>query len=251
MTGRIYRVAPTGHRPSLPELNLNTAEGRAEALRSPNRARWHLAWTKLHPMQESAEPELLNLWKGNDPVTRARAFHLLARIQGKEQTYLAEAMQDRNTSIRLLPVRYARVENKDPIPVVKALVNDPSPQVRRECAISLRQASSPEAAELWAVLALQHDGKDRWYMEALGIGAEPHWDACFDAWLAKVGDRWNTPAGRDIVWRSRSKKTPGLLAKIITDKNTAAEERDRYFRALDFIKGPEKEAALLELLTSR
>ena len=29
---------------------------------------------------------------------------------------------------------------------------------------------------------------------------------CFDAWLAKVGGNWNTPAGRDIIWRLRSAK---------------------------------------------
>jgi hypothetical protein len=38
--------------------------------------------------------------------------------------------------------------------------------------------------------------------------------------------------------------------KIITDKNTPSEARERYLRALDFIKGPEKEAALVELVTS-
>ena len=69
-----------------------------------------------------------------------------------------------------------------------------------------------------------------------------------DAWLSKVGDNWNTPAGRDIIWRLRSKKSPGLLVKIIQDPKTSKEERDRYIRALDFTKGPEKDAALVQLL---
>ena len=109
---------------------------------------------------------------------------------------------------------------------------------------------SPEAPRLWAQLAQQHDGKDRWYLEALGIGADKQWDKYFDAWLAAVGDNWKTPVGRDIVWRSRSKKTPALLVKVITDKNLTPRERDHYIRSLDFITGPEKEAALVELLTS-
>ncbi len=65
-----------------------------------------------------------------------------------------------------------------------------------------------------------------------------------------MGDKWNTPAGRDIVWRSRAKKAPALLAKIINDKDTSEKERAHYFRALDFITGPEKDAVLVELLTS-
>ena len=65
-----------------------------------------------------------------------------------------------------------------------------------------------------------------------------------------MGDGWNTPAGRDIVWRSRASKAPALLVKIITDKDTAAKDKAHYLRALDFIKGPEREAALVELATA-
>ena len=59
---------------------------------------------------------------------------------------------------------------------------------------------------------------------------------------------WDTAAGRDIVWRLRSKKSPALLVKIIQNPETKKEERDRYIRAIDFLKGPEKEAALIQLL---
>ena len=114
----------------------------------------------------------------------------------------------------------------------------------------MRHNSSPEAPRLWAQLAAQHDGKDRWYLEALGIGADRQWEEFFDAWLAGVGDKWNTPAGRDIVWRSRSKKTPALLVKILGDKSVSAKERDHYLRSLDFIAGPEKDAALAQLALS-
>ena len=56
--------------------------------------------------------------------------------------------------------------------VAKQLVRDKDPQVRREVAIALRQSKSSDAAEVWAELALQHDGKDRWYLEALGNSAD-------------------------------------------------------------------------------
>ena len=137
----------------------------------------------------------------------------------------------------------------DTIPAVKKLAKDSSAQVRRECALSLRHSRSPEAPKLWAELAKQHDGKDRWYLEALGIAMDKNEDAYFGAWLAAVGDNWNTPAGRDIIWRSRTKKTPALLAKIAADKSTPETEKARYMRAMDFQTGPEKEAALVEMLT--
>jgi putative membrane-bound dehydrogenase-like protein len=252
MSGRIYRVAPKGNKQLLPRLDLKSTDGLVEALRSPNNATRYLAWTKLHEMGDKVKDELSPTWHGDpDPYQRARAFELLVRLKDKSAQYLAEATRDKNPDIRNLALRYSRVEDLDSIPLVKRLVKDKSPVVRRECALSLRHNRSSDAPELWAQLAQQHDGKDRWYLEALGIGADQQEDAFFAAWLKLVGDKWNTPAGRDIIWRSRSKKAPALLVKIITDKNTPEAEKPRYIRALDFIKGPEKDAALLQLVTAQ
>lgn len=251
MTGRIYRVAPKGNRPAKVKLDLNSAAGCVEALQSPNQATRYLAWTKLHAMQGGAEKALSKLWKSGEPRMRARALQLLARIKGKEQSYVGVALKDKDPNIRITGLRINRALKLDVVPAVKLLAGDSSPQVRRECAIALRHNHSSEAPKLWAELASQHDGQDRWYLEALGIGADEQWDKFLEAWLAKVGERWGNPAGRDIVWRSRSKKTPALLAQIIRQPGLDSRQRDHYFRALDFISGPEKEAALLELLTTK
>ena len=247
MTGRVYRVAPKGSKPSVPKLNLDVIAGCLEALESPNLATRYLAWTRLHAMQGRAEIYLQKLWKSDDARLRARALQLLARIKGNERKYVEQALEDNNPDIRITGLRIARELKLDLIPYLKRLAKDSSPQVRRQCAIALRHNSSAEMPKLWAQLAAQHDGQDHWYLEALGIGADKQWDRCFDAWRAEVGDRWNTPAGRDIVWRSRSNKTPALLVKIINDKSTGEKDRARCFRSLDFISGPEKDAAVAEL----
>ena len=83
----------------------------------------------------------------------------------------------------------------------------------------------------------------------MGIGADKQENAFFAAWLEAVGSSWNTPAGRDIVWRMRSNKSPALLAKLAMDKNLSEKEKARYIRALDYIKGPEKDQALLDIAT--
>ena len=252
MTGRIYRLAPPGHKPTVPKLDLNSAAGCIDALQSPNLSTRYLAWTKLHGMEGKAEKSLLNLWeKGESAQMRVRALQLLGRIPGREQHYVDLAIKESNPDLRITGLRIARQTKLDTIPLIKTLADDSSAQVRRECAIALRHHNSPEAPKLWADLASRHDGQDRWYLEALGIGADRQWDSFLDAWLAKVGEHWDTPAGRDIIWRSRAKKTPALLVKIIADKNLSAQDREHYFRSLDFINGPEKEAALLELLTAK
>src|SRR6266511_518464 len=241
MTGRVYRVAPKGSKPSVPKVDGNSTAGCVAALQSPNLATRYLAWTQLHEMQDKAEKDLLSLWKSDDQRLRARALHLLARIKGDEKKYVEAALKDSSPDIRVTGLRIARELRLDVIPYVKLLAKDSSPQVRRECAIALHHHPSPETPKLWGLLAAQHDGKDRWYLEALGIGADKQWDNCFEAWLAAVGDKWNTPAGRDIIWRSRSRKTPAFLVKLINDNSTGEKERTRYFRSLDFITGPERD----------
>ena len=156
--------------------------------------------------------------------------------------------------------------------VVERLVADPSPLVRREAAIALRGIAGSRADEAWAALAAQaasaSDGpdsparhgldsparhgldsparhgldSDRWAIEALGIGADggqglvgpSNWDGRLAAWQARVGDDWNAPAGRAVVWRSRAAATPALICRLIADPEVSTSESLALLRALDF-----------------
>src|SRR5690606_3475453 len=218
---------------------------------SPNHERRYLAMSALRSMGERAEPAVAKLWSDPNPRTRARALHFLARLPGRAKAWIERAVADENADLRVAAVRIALDVGDDVLALGRRLADDAAPEVRREVALSLFGVDSPESASLWAKLALAHDGKDRWYLEALGIGAAGKWDACFDAWLEKVGDPTSTPASRDIVWRSRATRTPELLARILLDPSTAKEERARTIRAFDFVpRGETREAALVELAAS-
>jgi putative membrane-bound dehydrogenase-like protein len=251
MTGRIYRLAPKGVKPTVPKLDLKTAAGCVKALQSPNLSTRYVAWAALQAMSGHGERELLKLWKDKkaEPRMRARALFLLAQDKNKTEQFVKQALSDSNPDLRITGLRIAAEDKLDVIPFVQKLVNDPSAQVRRECAIALRHNPSPEAPKLWAALAQWHNGRDRWYLEALGIGADRQEDKFFEAWLALVGDYWKTSAGRDIIWRSRAEKSAKMLAEIISDPSTT--NVFRYFREFDFIKSPEKKAALISILENQ
>ena len=85
MTGRVYRVAPKGHRPTVPKLDLSTPAGAVAALKSPNNATRCVAWQALHRFGAGAEGDLKKLWSDANPRFRARALHLLARMGNKLQ----------------------------------------------------------------------------------------------------------------------------------------------------------------------
>ncbi len=246
--GRIFRVAPPGAKYRLPKYDFESAAGAIAALQSPNLEARYLAYTALRAMDDQAEPALLGLYQSSeDPRHRARALWLLSKLTSRGRQHAERALADPDSDLRITGLRALRELRIDLIPYLEKLVKDDSPQVRRECAIALRGNKASAAPRLWAELAAQHDGQDRWYLEALGIGAEDQWDAFFGAWLKLVSNQWNTAAGRDIVWRSRAAVSPEYLVKIISDPATAKSELPRYFRAFDFLSGAEKDAAVVQL----
>jgi putative membrane-bound dehydrogenase-like protein len=249
MMGRVYRVAPAGDRPTFVRPDVSTATGAAAALASPNNPTRFLGWQALHAMGAAAEPALQTLWQSTNPRIRARALALLARIKGRESFYLNAGLKDLDPDLRIAAIRLSMaLPGPRPIEpaILEDLLHDRNPQVRRQLALSLR--GTRNIAPLWTTLALHHDGKDRWYLEALGIAAAGNDDACLTAWLAAVGDQWNTPAGRDIIWRLRSNKSATCLAKILSDPNIAESEKPRFLRAFDFLPASDdKTKALVSL----
>ena len=247
MTGRVIRLAPPGVKPTVPKLDLKTPAGAVAALKSPNRATYYLAWTAVQKFGPAAVPALQKLWKSGPAHHRARALQALTRLAGQSTKGIAAGLQDPDPNLRITAYRIARDLNQSVLTHAQKLATDPSAAVRREVAVSLRRLNAPEVPTLWAQLARQYDGSDRWYLEALGIGAGPQWDACLAAYLSAVKNDLSAPGAADIVWRSRAKATPALLVKLVTAKGLTQDQKDHYMRAFDFLSGREKEAALEEL----
>ncbi|APZ96903.1 PVC-type heme-binding CxxCH protein [Fuerstiella marisgermanici] len=245
--GRLFRVAPKGNTKYVsPKPDFSTVEGAAEALKSPNVATRYLAWQKLHAAGADAEAVLKKMFTDdNNPRFQARALWLLGQIDGKTQHYIDAAVKHGNSNIRIAGLRLARRTNTDVVGTVTKLVDDKSPQVRRECAVALRHIKSDRKAKLWTTLALQLPlpSHDRWYLEALGIGAHGDWDNCLETIWSEMRTRKSDRANiivSDVVWRSRADESASRIAQHILHLAVGASlEESRpilleYFRALDF-----------------
>ncbi|MEL6865246.1 MAG: PVC-type heme-binding CxxCH protein [Bacteroidota bacterium] len=247
--GRIYRVAPNVSTYKTPTLDLSSPEAAVKALGSPNQATAYLAWTQLKEWGPNAAPALEQVWQSARPSLRARALWLLARLPDQTQTYIQQGLQQANEDLRICALRVARQLDGDHLlDYTAALLDDPSAAVRREVAIALRYIGTAEAAEQWAQLARQYDGKDRWYLEALGIGADQHPDLYFEAWLKEEVKPTQEEASRHLIWRIHAQKSLALLAEIIRDPNIDEQWLPRYFRAFHFKDFPNKDLLLAELL---
>ncbi len=214
-----------------------------------------------------------------NPRLRARAMWLLSKIEKKGTLHVSTALLDRNNDVRIAAIRAGRElinagkgnltiesfegEQRKTITFEESLIRSQTkeimtatpiaPELLRETAIALRHAKTPLKAQYWAQLASRHDGKDRWYLEALGIGAGDDWDACIRAWQelkpshSSSDEPWQHAEKRDIVWRSRSRETPALLGSLLHSSHVTAEDCPRYLRAFDFLTGQEKDDTLVLL----
>ena len=243
--GRIYRVAPKGHKyePTNTDMTLSMA---IERIGSANQSERFDAWQTVYAQLTEAESSLHELFtKESDATARVRALWLLAKSSAATK-YISEGLSDEDPDIRVAALRMARQSDMDIIKVLKEMKDESSPEVLREMAIALRYEKGAEKAAIWSDLASKYKG-DRWYLEALGIGANEDWDLCFDAWLSQLGPSWNHGTNRDIVWRSRAEAALPLLTDLIEDLSTSPSDRLKYFRAFDFF-GPEKNPHLIKLL---
>ena len=202
--GRLFRVTTkAAEKFQVPSFKLDTVEGAVAALESPNEDSRYLAWKKLEEIGSEAEPELHKLFQDTQsvPQHRARALWLLAaheweRINpGSDKPNphdltlpecLTKALTDTDPNIRITAIRVARrlVQQAHPEmlrEVIAKVVRDSSPGVRREAAIALRFDDSAEAARLLGEASASNEPQDRFFVEAVGIGAENKWEALYKA----------------------------------------------------------------------
>lgn len=244
--GKLYRIAARSG---------GKAKQAVSGLRSPNQSVRFLTWQRLQKSPDDSLKELETMFASPSARHRARALWAAGKLaidRDQKTKWIECALNDADADVRVAAVNLCfqiRAELEDEY--WKMLpIEDPAPEVRRTILSGVRSAWPSSAAQIWARLAQQYDGSDRWYLEAVGIAADGHWDECFDAWLNEFPERAFEPAGQDIVWRSRSTRTPDLLKQLIVSPNTNAEEVARLFRAFDFVEGSaaeSKEAILTSL----
>jgi len=237
--GRVYRIAPVGNKPAVPALDLNTPTGLTAAFGSGNMSTQFLAYTAIKSKGQASLSLLQSMWRQTaDPILRARALWLLGGLGEAGSAAIQEAMKSTEPNFRVLGLRVARATGANMLTFSKPFLRDQSPKVRREIALMLQDPTkmlpayaypaqvqaSPELLDALATLASQYDGKDRWYLEALGIAARGREDALYAKLKAQTTAR---PAGQmgQLVWELRPKSAiPDLVATLSSASAPAADK---------------------------
>jgi putative membrane-bound dehydrogenase-like protein len=235
--GRIYRLAPTGHKPSVPKVDLESRDGIAAALASPNLAVRYLAVAKLRAMPKRDAKVLLKAAgrQTENPWLRARALWQLKALDelstGPQEPW-GLALNDAEDRFRELAWRVredelAALVSEKGDRLVPLLVDQP-PGVRREVLLALRAAKIDEPIRMLILaLAKKYDGKDRFYLEAVGIAVGHHDKARREIILsdfAKEFPEWNDKVA-GLVWELRPPGMMPVLEKRLADDKVPAVQR--------------------------
>lgn len=248
--GRIYRITPKNSTLTAPDLNLSTVDDQLATLRSPAVNVRFTALQKLRSQGPSIIPKVKNLLDDENPYLQARAIWLLSQLGNEGISEVEKLLEDSDENTRIVSFRALRKTAPDVFPYAERLAADPSPFVRREVTIALADLPFDRTKSVLLQLMDGYDGKDRWYLEALGSalkgreaeiypeiikrfkGSDPlHWDEK----MASLAWRLHPPAAvNDLKARASATSLP--------DK-----ERSEALTALAFINTPSAVQAMISL----
>ncbi|GAB5559323.1 MAG: hypothetical protein SynsKO_09700 [Synoicihabitans sp.] len=243
MSGTIYRIAPKGFKPSVPQFDLDTTAGQITALRSPAVNVRALGVDRLRAAGDASVSALEPVLKDENPYIAARAIAILPHLGPKGLARATALLDHANDQFRIAAFRAMR---RAQAPLEKAawkLARDPSAAVRREVAVSLRDTSAHKAIPYLIELAASYDGKDRNYLEAWGTGATGKEEKVFAAIEASSDPRFKRDSARyiDLAWRLTPASFASQFAARASNAKLTDKARLQSLTALAFI--PTQEAA--------
>lgn len=251
-SGVIYRIAPKGFKPSVPKFDLTTIEGAITALKSPAVNVRSLGYQKLKASGESAYDAVAKVLEESNPYIAARAIWLMPYLGEKGLKKLEELANSKDASHRLTAFRaIRRTDGKiDALPYSVKFSNDESPELRAEAALDMRSRPFEQSKEVLLNVGAKFDGKDRTYLESVGLGAGKNTAAFWKALEEKMKPGAPLEWSEAFAWLTWRMKPEAAVAALKTRAEAAAftpEQRKFALDSIAFIKSKESAEALMAL----
>ncbi|NOY43759.1 MAG: dehydrogenase, partial [Planctomycetes bacterium] len=248
-SGAIYRITPKGKTLAVPKIDLNTIDGQIAALASPAPNVRFLGFEKLRGRGKEALPAVTALRKDSNPYVRARAVWLMAQLGEVGHSEVVKLLSDDDPSTRIVAFRALRRASSAVLAYARQLAADPSPAVRREVALAMRDVPLDECQDILLRIAEGFDGEDRWYLEAFGTGCDGKEEALYTVLQKKLGaapTQWDERfAG--LVWRLHPVGAIEPLAARALSGDLTKQQRKQAIDALAFINNSAAVEAMIEI----
>ncbi len=248
-TGAIYRIAPKGFKSVIPKLDLSSAAGAVDALRSPAVNVRHLGFNAAKAFGAKALPAVLELAKDANPYVAARAVWLLPYLGDEGLARTRELLKDANPANRRLAFQALRRANHDVLAISATLATDADLAVRRDVATSLHAVAADKAVPILVELAKRLDVTDKNSLAAFGIGAAGKesavWAAVKSAYV-KNGETWSPQVSR-IAWVLHTPEMMDELVAQASGQKVPAAQRTLATETLSFVESKEAALAMIKL----
>ena len=248
MTGTIYRIAPKGFKPSNPKFDEKTIDGLITALKSPAVNVRGMGFAGLKAQGEKAIPAVAALLSDADQYIAARAIWLIAQLGPAGVAKVQPLLKDKDDSKRLIAYRALRRANIEPVKMAAAMVGDASAGIRREVALTLRDVPAADSVATLVQVAKAFDGKDRAYLDALGIGSFGKEKEVYAALAKDAGapEAWSDGMGW-IAWRLGAVESVAALKTRALSAKISNQQRKLAMDGLAFIQDKSAATAMVEL----
>lgn len=247
--GRIYRITPKGKNLKAPVINTDKIKGQIQALTNSAVNIRVLGFDKLRAQGDKVVKPVAKLLNASNPYHRARAIWLLAQLGPKGRQKVHELLKSDQVDLRITAFRALKQLEPDVVVLARQLVDDPSPAVRREVAISLRDVPFEQCKDLLVKLTNAYDGSDRFYLEAVGIAADQKEEALYAVLKPSIPAnpiQWD-PKTANLLWRLHPASTAEFMKQRALAPTLTADARKQAIVALGFIKDPAAARAMVEL----
>lgn len=256
VAGTIYRISRRGVKlPAPAKIDFESLDGLIAALRSPVvNVRSHAA-ALLQARGDTAVPKLIEFFEQEkNPSIQARAVWPLA-FSPKGREWGAKLLDSKVEAQRIVAFRALRLA--DPaglLRVATKMANDPSAAVRREVALSLREVPFAQCKDILAALIKGYDGKNRWYLEALGTAsmdkeAQVYEQLVRPAMADKAPAAWPETA-LNLAWRLNSPQASSDLLAWVKAQKPALEIFRHYLMAFACFRNEDERTVRFNALSA-
>ncbi|MEX2592597.1 MAG: PVC-type heme-binding CxxCH protein [Anditalea sp.] len=237
--GRIYRIAPKNEELTSPTIDLQNMEGQIQALLSPAINVRNQGFELIKSQGEKALPLVKEVLSSENPFHRARAVWLLSNMGENGVKEVEILLNDADPNIRITALRALRQVNpKIIIEYAQHLALDDSPAVRRAVATALKDIPLEKSNSIFLTLVDGFDGKDPWYLTALGIALEGKEESFYpqllDHFQSKDPENWPLPLAA-LVEELHPPSSVMALQKRAASNELTSKEREKAMVALAFV----------------
>jgi putative heme-binding domain-containing protein len=210
--------------------------------------RW-LGFARLKAQGDAAHDAVAALLKADNPYFQARAVWLLSQLGPKGLTTVESLLATDDARLRIAAFRALRRQNHNLFKHADALATDPSSAVRREVALAMRDVPLEQSRDILVAIAEGFDGKDRWYLEALGTGCTKKEAAMYEALHSKFGGPAKSWDARFtwIAWRLHPPQSVPQHSARAFDTTISKADRNLALTAIAFNTTQAASDAMLEL----